>query len=61
MGNSKAISQGACPFCDSSDAFTLYDDGHGYCFSCGGYQHADKNNTKQFYLDNKHLRVVVNM
>jgi len=46
MGNSKAISQGACPFCDSSDAFTLYDDGHGYCFSCGGYQHADKNNTE---------------
>ena len=23
-----------CPMCDSSDAFTLYDDGHGYCFSC---------------------------
>lgn len=23
-----------CPFCTSSDAFHLYDDGHGYCFSC---------------------------
>ena len=25
--------QTACPECDSSDAFTIYDDG-GYCFSC---------------------------
>ena len=27
----------ACPRedCDSSDAYTLYDDGHGWCFSCG--------------------------
>jgi twinkle protein len=23
-----------CPSCDSSDAYHLYDDGHGYCFSC---------------------------
>lgn len=25
--------QGACPSCDSSDAYTIYDDG-GFCFSC---------------------------
>ena len=25
--------QTECPNCDSSDAFTVYDDG-GYCFSC---------------------------
>ena len=33
-------SQGPCPFpgCGSSDAFTIYDDGHGYCFSCSAYQ-----------------------
>ena len=30
MGNYK---QTACPECDSSDAFTIYDDG-AYCFSC---------------------------
>ena len=26
-----------CPMCDSSDAFSVYDDGHGYCHSCKGY------------------------
>jgi twinkle protein len=26
-----------CPLCSSSDAYALYDDGHGYCFSCSGY------------------------
>ena len=31
---SKMIKQGPCPECESSDAYTLYDDGHGYCFSC---------------------------
>lgn len=25
----------ACPNCTSSDAYCLYDDGHGHCFSCG--------------------------
>jgi twinkle protein len=24
----------ACPKCPSSDAYCVYDDGHGYCFSC---------------------------
>src|SRR6266536_6088353 len=23
-----------CPVCPSSDAYCVYDDGHGYCFSC---------------------------
>lgn len=26
-----------CPSCDSSDAYHLWDDGHGYCFSCKAY------------------------
>ncbi len=30
-----AVSQGPCPHCSSSDAYTLYDDGHNHCFSCG--------------------------
>lgn len=24
----------SCPVCPSSDAFTIYEDGHGHCFSC---------------------------
>lgn len=32
--NSKVISQGPCPHCNSSDAYTEYDDGHAYCYSC---------------------------
>src|SRR5579864_5731026 len=31
-----------CPSCTSSDGYHLYDDGHGYCFSC-----------KYLYLPNK--------
>lgn len=27
-----------CPNCTSSDAYHLYDDGHGYCYSCQYYQ-----------------------
>ena len=34
---SKFIRHGPCPACNSSDAFSLYDDGHGYCFSCQRY------------------------
>ena len=26
-----------CPHCSSSDAYSVYDDGHGYCFSCQAY------------------------
>ena len=26
-----------CPLCDSTDAYSLYSDGHGYCYSCEGY------------------------
>ena len=38
---SKMTKQGPCPKCQSSDAFTLYDDGHGYCFSCEFYKGTD--------------------
>lgn len=27
-----------CPNCPSSDAYCVYDDGHGYCFSCNYYK-----------------------
>lgn len=32
-----------CPSCPSSDAYCLYDDGHGYCFSCHFLKPKDKN------------------
>jgi len=40
MGDSQVIETGPCPSdeCGSSDAFKTYDDGHGYCYSCGHYE-----------------------
>ena len=35
--NNKVIKQGPCNNCNSSDANTLYEDGHSYCFSCNTY------------------------
>ena len=26
---------GPCPMCNSSDAYAVYEDGVGHCFSCG--------------------------
>jgi twinkle protein len=31
-----------CPKCPSSDAYNVYEDGHGYCFSCKGYVPGDE-------------------
>lgn len=31
----------ACPHCPSSDAYCVYSDGHGYCFSCNTYTPPD--------------------
>lgn len=31
----KPITHQPCPACSSSDALTIYEDGHSYCFSCG--------------------------
>lgn len=39
-----------CPHCESSDAYCLYDDGHGYCFSCQTY---DKEPTQEHQNYNK--------
>ena len=32
-----------CPVCPSSDAYAVYSDGGGYCFSCRHYQRPDNN------------------
>ena len=36
-----------CPSCSSSDAYCLYSDGHGYCFSCGSYTSGEGSDQKQ--------------
>lgn len=33
--SSSLVGKGPCLHCSSSDAYALYDDGHGHCFSCG--------------------------
>lgn len=38
-----------CPSCPSSDAYCEYEDGHGYCFSCGYFKPKDK---EEFLNDN---------
>ena len=42
--DSRMIKQQACPHCSSSDAYTLYDDGHAYCYSCQAYDPPPKDN-----------------
>jgi len=34
----KSTYKTACPNCASSDAFAVYPDGHGHCFSCGHHE-----------------------
>jgi len=36
-----------CPVCPSSDAYCVYEDGHGYCFSCNYYKPKDKTITDE--------------
>jgi len=36
-----------CPHCNSSDAYHVYDDGHGYCFSCK-YHSASKREASEY-------------
>jgi len=36
--SSNYIRKESCVSCSSSDAFAIYDDGHGYCFSCHHYE-----------------------
>lgn len=40
-GSSSLVRHIPCEACGSSDANSLYTDGHEYCFSCGSYKHGD--------------------
>ena len=46
-----------CPECTSSDAFAIYSDGGGYCFSCGYHQKGDGDTNLQH---NRVRRMVMN-
>lgn len=39
MDSSTYVSKEPCPSCGSRDNLARYDDGHGYCFGCGYYDH----------------------
>jgi twinkle protein len=44
LNESTFIAHLPCKSCGSSDANSLYDDGHTFCFSCNTYGSADKTN-----------------
>lgn len=54
MTSSVAIAEHQpCPMCKSSDAYTLYSDGHGYCFSCRGFKKKDTEPMNQTVVLNR--------
>lgn len=44
-----------CPHCPSSDAYALYSDGHGYCFSCETLDPANDTQKKKVAPESKDL------
>ena len=46
MTESNFVRHEPCPKCGRSDAYSVYDDGHGYCFSCNTYFNANGKQTK---------------
>ena len=56
--DSVVISQGPCPSCPSSDAYTTYSDSHCFCFSCGHYEKGDSSQASQ--LPTYHTSKMVN-
>jgi twinkle protein len=51
--DSVVLRKEACPVCPSSDAYAVYDDGHGHCFSCG---HHDTGNSTSTVAGDPRLR-----
>lgn len=45
-----------CPSCPSSDAYCIYEDGHGYCFSCGHTEFPNKLDDSEFTYEYVPLR-----
>jgi len=38
-----------CPSCSSSDAYCVYDDGHGWCYSCNYFKPSNENDESEVY------------
>jgi len=53
---SKEIGKTKCPTCPSSDGFTIYDDGHGYCFVCNYYE-KEIGKEEEMPLDNTEFNI----
>lgn len=53
LNESECISHEPCPVCPSSDAFAIYSDGHGYCYSCGHYRRGFSNDDLHSQLHHK--------
>lgn len=41
MGESALVKHEPCPACGSRDNLARFDDGHGFCFGCGRYEHGE--------------------
>jgi len=41
MGDGKFLKHEPCPECGSKDNLARYEDGHGFCFGCGHYEHGN--------------------
>lgn len=54
-GSSEFVQHLPCPQCGSSDANSLYTDGHTYCFSCGHYEHGEGEPTPKPTYHRKHM------
>ena len=48
-GSSEFLFHEPCEECGSSDAKSVYDDGHTYCFVCHHYTHGDGKPTKHIH------------
>lgn len=44
LSDSEHVANEPCPDCGSRDNLGRYDDGHGYCFGCGYYEHGEGEN-----------------
>ena len=57
--NNEVLTQGPCPNCTSSDAYTVYSDGGSYCFSCGFFTNGD-NKTPRPTTTTPHTNRMIN-
>ena len=57
MGESTLVKHEPCPDCGSCDNLGRFDDGHGYCFGCGRYEHGEGEGAQVTHRSNDALCV----